>query len=437
MEGKKNRNNKMLIKCSHRKGLKAGALYFAVFISFISGIFVVFLLLNAYLNSKIANIELHKDKVIRDVNSAIALLQGNPEIVGYNSQQEMDLFNDGHSTVTVARKRFGAYNVVSAEEKMGDYLYIKTGLTGENMQQGEQTGLYMTDRNKYLSLSGKTKLSGTCYLPALGIRRAYIEGQGYTGDELVDGVTKKSSDSLPGIDRQLFSYLAGYLEGNYEDNDSVADFNEMATNNPMKRSFQKSMLVLRSQEIIVIGDQDISGNISVVSDRGILVKSRAKISDIVLYAPNIYIEPGFTGNIQAFASDTLVIGNNCRLNYPSFAGIVNKNVNNCYMRIEKAGTVSGGILIFQDSKALREPYLYIEESVIIYGQVYCKGMVEHKGTIFGSLYCDGFVLKTPSAYYENHLLNAMVDAKNLSRYFTGACIFEPSSKSQQLIKWLN
>ncbi len=421
---------------NNRNRVKAGALYFAIFISFLCGVFAVFLLLSSYLNSKIVNNELYKEKTIHNVNSAIVLLQGNPEIIEHGRQREIDLFKDGQSPVTVGRKRFGVYDVVFAKAAIRSYIHKKIALTGENMQEGEQTGLYMTDRGKYLSISGDTRLTGTCYLPSLGIRRAYIEGKGFKGDKLVDGTTKKSSKMLPEIDKQLFDCLTGYMEGNYKSTDSVVDFNEIKRGD-VYRSFQLDMLVFNSEEIIEIQNNDISGNISIRSNKGILVKSRAKLQDVILYAPNIYIEPGFSGSIQAYASDTLVVGNNCQLNYPSFVGIINKNVNNCYMRVEKNSNMAGGIIIYQDSKALKEPELYIEESVVIYGQVYCNGIVEHKGTVYGTLYCNGFLLKTPSAFYENHLLDARVDRKNLSGYFTGACLLKNGNKSQRLIKWLN
>lgn len=414
--------------------VKAGALYYAVFISFLSAATVVFLLLGNYLNSRLVTIELQKNKLVRDVNSAIKLVIANPDEFGFDSPQETDLFGDEGTLVTVNRKRFGVYHIVHAETSWKNLYYSKLALTGEHFFSGEKTALYMADKNKYLSVSGETVISGTCYLPKYGVRRAYIEGKGFRGDKLVYGQVKNSVSSLPEMNNSLFEYLSGYIEGRNYQNDSVIDFDNLNGNEEIIQSFNSKMLVCRSTENIIIKEGLFRGNIAIHSGKGILIGRGAVLEDVLLYAPNIYIEPGFSGTIQAFAADTLVVGNDCDLEFPSVLGIINKKLNNCIMKIESGSAVAGGIIISQKMPAMKEPELYIEESASVYGMVYCKGIVEHKGEIYGSLYCNGFALKTPSAFYENHLLNATVDVNRLSQYFVGFSLFQ--NNAERIIKWV-
>ena len=95
--------------------INAGALYYAVFIAFISSVIVVFFLLSSYLHSKLVTIELQKDKVTKDVSSAMVLLQSDPTVCDYNRQTRINLFGEEDVPVIVFKKRHGVYDVLYAE----------------------------------------------------------------------------------------------------------------------------------------------------------------------------------------------------------------------------------------------------------------------------------------------------------------------------------
>ena len=66
----------------------------------------------------------------------------------------------------------------------------------------------------------------------------------------------------------------------------------------------------------------------------------------------------------------------------------------------------------------------MKKGVEIKGQVYHHGKVELLGNIYGSLYCEGFIRKTKRAYYENHLLDNVIDFKRLPVRFVGVDLFQ-------------
>lgn len=392
--------------------------------------------MGAYLNSQITTKEIFKDKLQSDISSGFVLFCNQQGVVDYDSIKTVDLFGDNQSLVEISKHRYGVFDIVTVQNKWKNISFKKTALLGENIFEGEKTALYLTDRQRYLSVSGNTIISGTSYLPKLGIRRAYIEGKGFKGDNLVEGEIKNSNNSLPTIDTNIINYLYGFFEDKYPSSDSIAGYEDMVRTKSVIRKFSEKQLMLISKEIIKVTGTVIEGNVIVYSPKGVFIGKDANIKDAIFFAPNIYIEPGFNGSIQAFAQDTFVVGDDCKLRYPSYVAIINKNINNCYFRVEEGSEIAGGILIYQDSKALKEPELFIGKDVSIYGQVYCKGSCELKGNIYGSLYCNVFVLKTPSAYYENHLLDVKIDINNLSKYFVGATIFDKSTKSKKIIRWL-
>ena len=58
-----------------------------------------------------------------------------------------------------------------------------------------------------------------------------------------------------------------------------------------------------------------------------------------------------------------------------------------------------------------------------------------KGQVHGSLYTDKFLLSTPSSVYENHLLNATIDASALPASFVGVGLLNTNSE-KKVVAWL-
>ena len=63
--------------------------------------------------------------------------------------------------------------------------------------------------------------------------------------------------------------------------------------------------------------------------------------------------------------------------------------------------------------------IQLSDGSSVEGLVYSKGYIDFKGNITGSLYCNGFILRTPSAVYENHLLNASINSTELPEFYVG------------------
>jgi hypothetical protein len=145
---------------------------------------------------------------------------------------------------------------------------------------------------------------------------------------------------------------------------------------------------------------------------------------------------GFSGSLQAFAEDSLIIGESCEFNFPSAIGIFNQNINAVVLNIKKASKISGSVFICQRFNTIIPPIMVFEDEVKIHGQVYCPGVVEIYGNVIGNIYCHSFAVHTNSAYYENYLYNVTIDRHALSGFYGGAMIF-PDVNSSKVISWVN
>ncbi|MBI4646421.1 MAG: hypothetical protein HY738_07465 [Bacteroidia bacterium] len=418
--------------------LRAGALYYTVFLSFLISLICFFFILESYYNNLYIENAVAREQLSSDVNAAVAIALADPQKVPPDSEWKTNVFNHGNNQVAVRKKTWGVYLILTAKATWRQYCCSKTALLGRSIIGKEPFTLYLADRNNYLSVCGRTLLKGTCYLPELGIKRAYIEGQSFTGSKLVDGDIKTSSQSLPEPDKKLINELNSYLNGEKISTDSIRYFEEYAASDTINNPFNNKTLVLLSSNRFNLEFKHITGNIIIFSDKPVTINSTVHITDVIIYAPSAVVKSGFSGKLQIITSDSLTVEQNCILDYPSFLGVFAtlKESKNIFLHIERNCVICGGIMLYVDEQC-KSAYaiLSVKRGASVYGTAYSNTLTELQGNIYGNLCCEKFILKTPSSVYENHLLNTTIDITGIPSYFAGPVLFDNNEK-EEIIKWL-
>jgi len=429
--------------------LKASSLFYAIIISLIIALISSSLILFAYFNKQQFQRYLEYERVIRNVDSGMTLLLGDNEAVALNAELELDLFGSNEDPVFLKRRNWGAFEVVVSQASFKGFEHKQVAMIGANLFRSSEVALYLADQNKPLSLCGRTLINGITYLPKSGVKRAYIEGQSFVGNRLIEGEVRESEKTLPAINLDMIKVNTAYLSGSFGKEDSVVDFSKAEDIEALHQSFSKPTVLYYSDGPIDLDNRSFHGNIIFVSGTSVYVSRGADIKDVIIYAPEIIVADGFSGNFQAFAGQTLEVGKNCRFNYPSVLGLISsgQGEEGKSLQFGKRSELSGVLFAYQaqggGKKRLR---LTIDKSALIEGQVYSSDLIELKGTIHGSLACQKFILRTPSSVYENHLLNAVIDPKKLSKHFVGVNLLASSSQedpgsdnapSKQIVKWLD
>ena len=72
---------------------------------------------------------------------------------------------------------------------------------------------------------------------------------------------------------------------------------------------------------------------------------------------------------------------------------------------------------------------------MIKGQLFVNGTIDLKGSIHGNVTTKSFTLRTAASIYDNHLLNATIDATKLSTYYLNPLFFK-GTKPNKIVKWL-
>lgn len=415
--------------------LKAGSLVYAIVISVVVAMISSSLILLSYFTSIHIDHFTDIERVQMNVSSGIRILLSDKAGIA-SGKQELDLFGTGKDSVLLEKRSWGAFEVGISEGLSRQDRFSKIALMGGDFSEDSTLALYLEDQDKPLSLCGRTVLHGTCVLPKAGLKRAYIEGQNFVGSKMTDGVVTQASQMLPLVNKVALDKITSFFLNRPNGNDSALLYEESP--DTVIAGFSGKTVFLYSAGKIKMDSKKIAGNVVVISKKEIEIGTNAILQDIIVYAPKVRVEDGFSGNLQVFASDTLIIGKGCRLQYPSVVGLIRTevSVDNPAMFIKEKTEIEGIVFGCQEKYDNRKNLIVsLHNGVLLVGHLYCNGLLDLKGSVYGSVLCRKFILKTPSSVYENHLLNAVIDRTLLPKFFVGFGLMQEAPE-KEIVKWL-
>ncbi|NAS32033.1 hypothetical protein GTQ40_13690 [Flavobacteriaceae bacterium R38] len=406
--------------------LKGGALQFVVFTGLVIAILLAAFVSLTHVHSlfkkqtglTIATIKNTDFGIYTSINSNINLL---------NTAAE-------DSNIIETKKEFwGIYEKVITTSVIKKNRFTKVALVGGITNN--RTALYLKESNQPLIVVGDTKIEGTSFIPKQGIKAGNISGNSYYGTNLVYGNTKESSRELPKpINLKQFEHEKFDLST--FKNEQLISFK---LNTSYSNSFLEPTKLLYEPTSILLSEIQLIGNIIIQSESTITVDASAKLKDIILIAPKIEILDNVKGNFQAIASESITVGKNCILEYPS-ALLLKSTPNNDskndshHLYFGSSSTCKGIIAYLGESTQKRfKPQLIIEENATVYGEVFCEANTELKGTVYGSLYTSRFISSTLGSIYLNHIFNGKIIAPSLPDQYAGLSF---NNDKKDIAKWL-
>ena len=406
-------NKNVTYRVCKEKYIKASSLINAIFICLIISIFCGCLVLISHYQNVLNNqLYDHEDLIYRN-GSAFNYSINNIESISYNKIETIDVFEDGISS-DIQKKNWGFYDVLVCKTNFKNDTITKVALIGQKENTNSNIALYVTDYDKPLKLSGKTKILGQIKIPNGRTEQAYINGQ--KGNAIqIKGTQLKSGNKLPKIEKSIFIDIA-------------------KTKPILLNTFNKHPIIINTfNEITKIidltGIKELNnivckGNIVLTSKNELKIANTAKLNDVIIMAPSVYIMRGFKGNIQIIAKDSVYVDEHVSLRYPSSIYIKNDS-DKASIIINNNTIIAGGIVIDGDtfSGALNRS-LTIHEKATVIGNVYCYGKTQLEGQVIGSIYTDKFFLKTKSSNYENVILNGLINRDSLSEHFIELPLFK-------------
>lgn len=380
-----------------------------------------------------AQYQLYKDNntLITNLNSGINLLLNSK--THHIQEEKIDLFGTGEDSIVIRKEFWGVYvigHVTAVKHTLqGKTTLSKDILLGSSLTEKQQAAIYLAGRNNALSIGGKTRIKGDAYLPVGGIKAANINGVNYQGTKLLDGNKKNSSRFLPAQNQVLIDSVLALFKPTFHQ-----------TNFEQKQySFTEPTKIICA-ETIYLKNKKLHGNVIVKADSTVIIESNNDLENILIIAPRIIVKSGFKGSLQLFATKEITVEKGVHLQYPSTVCLIKNDAMNDrkqpFVNIGKRSQIEGLIWIKEIQVNRVKGRVNIEEEAIVNGQVLVEGFVDLKGSVYGNVSCTGFFLKTAASVYENHLLNATIDATQLSKHFVSHIIYDEVT-SNKIIKWLN
>ena len=242
-----------------------------------------FLLMNYYrsLEAKVVRGQL---AMYNNIQSAFTFVLSNQNSLYFTNNTVVQGLNAIENDIHFKISNWGLFYTAVASSTWNNRTLKKAALLGHK-QENNPFALRLMDRNKPLSVCGSTKIRGFCYLPKSGIKRAYVEGQSYQGNDLPTFNVKVNELGLEPLNNQLIDNNSKYLAGDILPDDSLIYLNEIPSYlDTISNSFFNSRLCIKFADRVILEDITITGNVSIYSPVEIIIGQNTVIQDALLYS---------------------------------------------------------------------------------------------------------------------------------------------------------
>lgn len=412
--------------------LKASALYLVIIVSLVIAIFSATLITTAYLYKLEYQKNLRYGRLSSNLQSGFALALST-EFKSQDQDVLLDLFGEERDSILIREEKWGLFKLAQVKSfRLKDSL-SKAFLIGN--EQTDSVAIYLADEDRPLSVSGSTQITGEGILPKAGIKPSYVEGKPYAAKRLINGKIRESTRNLPALESAMISRL----ETLFEPSDTL---NFTKLRDSISNSFFNTTKYVRlARNRSELDGNILKGKLIIVSDTTIRISAKTILDDVQVYAPAIIVEEGFTGNCQLFARDSVVIGRNSILKYPSCIGVIKEADGKIQSKIElgEGSEFSGILFSYEKSRSGLQTSINLSRNSTVHGEIYATGYVKLKKPlqVFGKVSCTRFIVQTPTTLYENYLIDVVINRKKLSQDYLSSPLFTVKNPKQNILKWLN
>jgi len=415
--------------------VKAGVLYYTLFLMLISVIIISLVMIRYSLHQQAFINKTKLDELKLNLESAFLVYKHDPGIFSASDSVDLDLYKDSLAMVRLIREDWGIFDIVSASAGWKNLFLFHSGLFGEKIDS-KDPALYVANHGISVSLSGNSLIKGDSFVPGGIFRTASVEGQSFRNKNISEGEVQRSESGIPETDPKLDSTLAEIYNGNVIGIhlSEINRKNSLSIENP----FSNHSAVYYSHIDAILSGLSFRGRIMIYAAGTVFIDRTTDLEDVIIIARRIIVDDGFSGSFQGFAVDSIGIGDNVSMSYPSVLAISPAadgaaTSSDTHITLGSNTIIKGCILLNGNKERCR---LVIPKSTSVIGQVYCSGTVQMEGKVYGSLFCDGFSFRRENSTYINHLLNIVIDIESLPDGFAGFRVGNEKSV-RTLIRWLD
>lgn len=349
------------------------------------------------------------------------------------------LFDAAEDSIAIESYAWGLYDVALCRAFLQSDTVRSAFLMARVPDSLSSPALYITDEDRPISVSGKSRISGAAYLPKAGIEAAYVADRSYEGDKrLVIGEKRVSGKTLPALNAGRLLNIDNYYAGANQKTEAGI------SKESLNASFQRQPAILHLDKNASVLQTSFTGHILIQSDTLITIDSSARLSQVIVCAPAVRIMSGFQGDCQIFVTDSARIGERSILRYPSAIVAVRQSAPVAgqppRITLEKGASLYGSICCYDaTSNTSIKPVIDLGSHVILDGHIYTNGYLNYhpEVQINGSLYTGRTLFQSNYARFENYLIDIQIDIRKRSKYYLSSDLFPDATGPYQILQWLN
>lgn len=351
------------------------------------------------------------------LESAFVLYANYPEVISSGDSAVLVMHDSlPDSEVVLRRKPWGLYEVVTGVSDHGRFHL--SCIMGAGEPSGLGCNFWYMDSNSALTLSGKTELQGAVSVPKRGVAYGQLQSEFFSGRKIPESRLAVSTTEMPAVPDTLRRRIGAMLALTCLDSLSAAEdvcsnrFYDSAVRVVYAGSGTLEGGVLRGNVMMVCGNLELAADNSV--------------DDILIVARTVEVKDGFRGSVQIFASDTVRVGDNVNLKYPS--GVYAEK----HISLGDSSEVNGYVVLPSDTVARKSPNYIQSRYAVVRGLLYVDGTAQLQGIVSGSVFLNKAMIYTPRGYY-THMIN---DVAVLENPFIAFPLWIGTAGSRKEAKWV-
>lgn len=342
-----------------------------------------------------------------DLHSATALYMCDSTVMGGADSVYVNLYDEGEDVIVIGKQRWGLYEAVSIRHSKDDP-FGKRYMMGRRAESPYCAAFWLCDRNRPLSLAGGTSIFGQVYVPYNGVNYTEIGDRKFQGAPISSDRLKMSNRYLP--EQSLESEI--YLDSLKGMSDRSIDYRSLPGTGQY-RSFEEPTIYAHCHESGRV-ELHLNGNIVLFGER-LVLSGKSDVHDIMVFARSVIIEDGFCGSAQIFCEDTVRIGANVRLEYPSGAVVNASGFDYPYIAVDEGSQVNGYLGIINGEKEYyvqEKPCFKLRRNALVRGLVYIDGLCDIAGAIKGATYVRDCFYRDARSTYVGTLYDVSIERED-------------------------
>ena len=363
------------LKQFFKKRIAASSLFLAITVSFIITVNLSAMFLLSVYQRQYATDNLKVKKLVHNIDEGITFMLQNYEQFEYNKTYSVDLFGDQSDSVLLQKQYWGWYDQVGLTSIDALDSLHKTIVVGSAAVTKEQrTAIYIENHSEVININSDSYIKGSLVLPFSG----YKSKRGLGVPSLPKLSASLSTSQLPVLREARVSEFSSILK--------LIKTNKVGVESLLKKNASATYENIFDCSTQPIPSEGFAKPTILYSSNRLIIDQVNALSNVIIYAPSVIVKSGFKGDVQVFCTDSIIVEDNCILNYPSTLTLIKQS--NDYRKFISIGQncrVSGAVISIDEAPGFQKSYIRIGQQTIIYGLVYCMGMLENHAKIYGTI----------------------------------------------------